>query len=127
MEFAVSTGSLAQQRAGCIVVGVYEGGKLSPSALEVDTVSGNAVSEALRRGDFDGELGTTLLLSCLRKAAAERVLLVGLGAEREFVETSYHVVLCAMAKTLCTTGAEEAVLCLSELPVNGRDDAWKIE
>jgi len=32
-----------------------------------------------------------------------------------------------VAKTLPTTGAEEAVLCLSELPVNGRDDAWKIE
>ena len=36
MEFVVNGGSLAKQRTGCIVAGVYEGGKLSPSALELD-------------------------------------------------------------------------------------------
>jgi leucyl aminopeptidase len=127
MEFVVNTESLAQRRTGCVVVGVYEGGKLSPSALEVDTASGHALSEALRRGDVDGELGATLLLTCVPKAAAERVLLVGLGAEQEFVETSYHTALCAATRKLRTIGAREATLCLNELPVNGRDGAWKIE
>jgi leucyl aminopeptidase len=127
MEFVVKGGSLEKQRAGCIVVGVYEGGKLSPSATELDTASGRALNEALSRGDFDGELGTTLLLSRIPEAASERVLLVGLGPEREFVESSYHTALCAATRTLRTTGAAEATLCLTELAVNGRDGAWKIE
>src|SRR5438067_10260946 len=95
MEFVLKGGSLEKQRTGCIVVGVYEGGQLSPSAMELDTASGHAVNEALSRGDLDGELGTTLLLTSIPKMASERVLLVGLGPEREFVESSYHTALCA--------------------------------
>ena len=104
MEFVVTAGSLEKQRTGCIVVGVYEGGKLSPSAMELDTVSGHALNEALSRGDLDGELGTTLLLTRMAEAAFERVLLVGLGPEREFVESSYHTALGAATRTLFTTG-----------------------
>ena len=127
MEFVVNGGSLDQQRTGCIVVGVYEGGKLSPSAVALDSASGHALDQVVRRGDLEGELGTTLLLTSIPNVAAERVLLVGLGPEQEFVESSYHAALCAATKTLRTTGAAEAMLCLDELRVNGRDGIWKIE
>ena len=127
MEFAISSESLEKQRTGCVVVGVYEGGKLSSSAMELDSVSGHVLNDALRRGDLDGELGSTLLLPSVPKAAAERVLLVGLGPEREFVESTYHAALSAATRTLRTTGAPDAMLCLNALAVNGRDGAWKIE
>src|SRR4051812_37950392 len=105
MEFVVNEERLEKQRAGCIVVGVYEGGKLSPAAVGLDTISGRALSEALKRGDIEGELGTVLLLSKIPNVAAERVLLVGLGSEPEFVESSYHVALGAVTRILRTTGA----------------------
>jgi leucyl aminopeptidase len=127
MEFIVNGGSLEKQRTGCMVVGVYEGGKLSPSAMELDAASGHALNEVLSRGDLEGELGTTLLLTRIPNAASERVLLVGLGPEREFIESSYHAALCAAARTLRSTGATEATLCVTELAVNGRDGAWKME
>ena len=72
MDFIVKGGNLQKQRTGCIVVGVYEGGKLSPSAMELDIASGHAVNEALNRGDLEGELGTVLLLSGIPNVAAER-------------------------------------------------------
>jgi len=127
MEFAVKSDSLEKQRTGCVVVGVYEDGKLSSAGMALDTASGHALDAALSRGDLDGELGTTLLLTGIPNAACERVLLVGLGPEREFVESSYHTALCAATRTLRTTGATEATLCLNTVPVNGRHDAWKIE
>jgi len=127
MEFVVNDGRIEKQRTDCIVVGVYEGGKLSSSALELDAALGHALDEVVSCGDLDGELGTTLLLGRLPKAACERVLLVGLGPEREFAESSYHAALCAATKTLRTTSATEAMLCLNELPVNRRDGAWKLE
>ena len=126
MEFVVESGNLEKQRTGCIVVGVYEGGRLPPSAMEVDTASDHALSQALSRGDLEGELGTTLLLARIPNAVSERVLLVGLGPEREFVESSYHTALSAATRTVRTTGAADAMLFLHELPVNGRDSAWKI-
>jgi leucyl aminopeptidase len=118
MEFVLNGESLEKQRTGCIVVGVYEGGKLSPSAMALDSVSGHALNEALNRGDLEGELGTTLLLAGIPNAATERVLLVGLGPEQEFVESSYQTALGAATRTLSTTGAIEATLCLNELSVN---------
>ena len=76
MEFAVKGGSLDKHATGCIVVGVYESGKLSPSAKELDAASGHALNEALSRGDLEGELGTVLLLTRIPELATERVLLV---------------------------------------------------
>jgi leucyl aminopeptidase len=127
MEFSVRDGGLGKQRTGCMVVGVYEGRRLSPSAMELDAASGHAVNDVVRRGDLEGGLGTTLLLHNVANLATERVLLVGLGREGEFLETSYRTALSSAMKTLRTTGAAEATICLNELPVNGRDGAWKIE
>ena len=127
MEFSVAASSLETQRTGCVVVGVYEGRKLSPPAMALDAASGHALEDVLKRGDLEGELGTTLLLHDVPKAAPERVLLVGLGPEREFHESSYRTALSCAMKTLRTTGAAEATICLNELPVNRRDGAWKIE
>jgi leucyl aminopeptidase len=127
MEFRVGAGSLDKRRTGCIVAGVYEGRKLSPSAIRLDTASRHALDEVLGRGDLEGKLGATLLLHNVPKVAAERVLLVGLGREREFLECSYRTALSSAIKALRTTGAAEATICLNELPVKGRDGAWKIE
>lgn len=126
MEFVVTGGRIEQQRTGCVVVGVYAGGRLSPSAMKLDAASGHALGEALKRGDLEAELGATLLLARIPNAAAERALLVGLGPEREFVESSYHTALAAATRTLRTTGTADATLCLNELPVHGRDAAWKM-
>jgi leucyl aminopeptidase len=127
MEFSVTNGSLEKQRSGCIVAGVYEGRKLSPAAMELDRASGHALNDVLSSGDLDGELGTTLLLHNVPKVACERVLLVGLGPEREWRESSYRTALLAAMKALRTTGASEATICLGGLAVNGRDGAWMIE
>jgi leucyl aminopeptidase len=127
MEFRVKAGRPAKQRTGCIVVGVYQGRKLSPSGRALDDASGRALGDVLKRGDLDGELGTTLLLHGVANVAAERVLLVGLGRRREFREGSFRTALCAAITALRATGAAEATICLNELPLQGRDGAWKIE
>jgi leucyl aminopeptidase len=127
VEFSVTSGSLEQQRTGCVVVGVYAGRRLAPSALALDGASGHAVRDVVARGDLDGELETTLLLHNLPNVAAERVLLVGLGKEREFRESSYRKAVASATKALRGTGAAQATICLQELPVNGRGAGWKIE
>jgi len=127
MDFRLSSGDVAQQRTGCIVVGVYQGRQLSPTALELDIASGGAISGVINRGDLEDLLGATLLLHGLPNLTAERVLLVGLGCEHELVEKSYRTALHSAFKTLRTTGAAEATICLNELPLHHRDTGWKVE
>ena len=127
MEFSIKSGSPAKGRTGCVVAGVFDGRKLSPAAQAIDTASRKQVSALLKRGDLEGKLGQTLLLHNVRGVAAERVLLVGVGKERDLAETPYRTALAAAVKALRSTGAAEATVCLAELPVKKRDLAWKAE
>jgi leucyl aminopeptidase len=127
MEFSIKSGSAAKAKAGCVVVGVFEGRKLTPAAADLDKASGGYLSEILRRGDHDGRKGSTLLLQAVRKVAAERVLLVGLGKASEFAEGPYRAAATAAVKALRTTGTVDAALYLTDLPVKGKDIAWKAE
>jgi len=127
MDFSVCTGGLDRRGTGCIVVGVYEGRKLSPSARDLDLASGHAIDSVISRGDLEGTLGATVLLHDVPSVASERVLLVGMGCEQKFLESSYRKALSSAIATLRTTGAAEATICLGEVSVNRHDTAWKIE
>ena len=127
MEFSIKTGSPEKVRSGCVVAGVFEGRKLSDAAAELDRASGGFIASVLESGDLEGTLGKTLLLHKVRNLAADRVLLVGLGRERDFSEAAYRAAVVSAAKALKGTGATEAIFCLADLPLKKRDVAWKVE
>jgi leucyl aminopeptidase len=127
MEFSIKSGSPEKQRAGCVVVGVFEGRKLSAAAQEIDAVSGNFLAEVLKRGDLEAKVGATLLLHSVPKTLAERVLLVSLGREREFNEASYRAAMTGAIKALRNTGTAEALVCLTDLEMKRHDTGWKVE
>jgi leucyl aminopeptidase len=127
MEFSIKTGSPEKQRSGCVVVGVFEGRKLSAAAQAIDAASGQNLSEVLRRGDLEGALGKTLLLHNVPKVPADRVLLVGLGRERELNESAFRTALGAAAKALRSTGTSDATVCLTDIALKRRDTSWKVE
>jgi leucyl aminopeptidase len=127
MEFSIKSGAPQKLRAGCVVVGVFDGRRLSASAQDLDRSGRKRLSEVLKGGDLDGKLGSTLLLHKVPGISAERVLLVGLGRERDFNESAYRTALVATIKALRTTGTTEAVVCLPALDVKRRDTSWKVE
>src|ERR1700686_1088909 len=90
MEFTIKSGSPEKQRSACVVVGVFDNRKPSLSADLIDRASGGYISEIIRRGDMEGKLGSTLLLHNVRGTLADRVLLVGLGKERDFREREFR-------------------------------------
>ena len=127
MEFSIKSGSPEKQRTGCVVVGVFEGRKLSAAAQDIDAASRNYLGDVLRRGDLEGKVGATLLLHSVPQIAADRVLLVGLGRERDFNEPAYRAAMTGAIKALRTTGALEATICLTDIAVKRREIGWKVE
>ena len=125
MEFSTKRVSPEKRATPCIAVGVYAGHKLSASAETLDRAAHGALREVLRRGDMEGKLGATLLLYRVPGVAAERVLLVGLGAEAELHEGQYRDAVRAAVKCAQETGAGTATLCFAEIRVGRRDAAWK--
>jgi len=121
MHLLVKSGHPAKQRAGCVIVGVFDRRTLSEPAAALDQACDSALSSALRRGDLDGKAGQALVLHHVPKLVADRVLLVGLGRERDFDASAYRRACAAAARALRGTGAIDAVSYLTHLPVKGRD------
>lgn len=127
MEYIVKSGHPEKQRAGCLVAGIFENRKLSPTANEIESLSEAAISAHLKKGDNEGKLGQTLLLHSLPNILAERVLLLGCGKEGSLTETAFRDLIRKMMTALMLTGSTDAICSLSELPVeNNRDAYWKI-
>src|SRR4051812_23680428 len=127
MEFTIKSGSPEKQRSACVVVGVFDNRKLSLSAELIDRASNGYISEIIRRGDMEGKLGATLLLHNVRGTLADRVLLVGLGKERDFRDKEFRSAVKSTVKLLNETGSYEAVIYLTEEKVKRREVAWRVE
>ena len=126
MEYTVKSGDPEKQRSACVVIGLFEGRKLSTSGKRLDEAAQGALTTMLRRGDIDGKAGQTLLLQNPTGLLCERLLIVGCGKEKDLLEGRYRETCAKMANTLAGTGATEAVVYLPELEVKGRDMAWKL-
>lgn len=118
MEFSIKTGSSEKQHHDCVIVGVYESQQLSAAAEALDKLSAGYISTVLKRGDLDGKLEKTLILHDVPNVQSDRVLLVGLGKREEFSEKKYAKAVRASIKALSGSAATEAMIYLSELPVN---------
>src|SRR4030095_4303813 len=93
----------------------------------VDPAWNGSHSESIRRGEMEGKLGATLLLHNVRGTLADRVLLVGLGKERDFRDREFRTAVKAAVKLLNETGSYEAVIYLTEEKVKRREGAWRVE
>jgi len=126
VEFSTKCASPVQIKSACAVVGVFEPRKLSTAAAALDRAAKGYLSAIIRGGDMEGKAGTTLLLHHVPNVACDRVLLVGLGPEREFRDRNYREAIAAALRVLNSTGATEATLHLTELAVPRRDGRWRI-
>ena len=126
MEFSIKSGSPEKQRSACVVTGVFEKRKLTRAAEVLDKAALGHISDIIRRGDMEGKAGSTLHLHNVPGTLSERVLLVGLGKEKEFHEKEFAAAMRNSVKTLNETGAVEASIFLTEIPVRGRSIGWRV-
>ena len=127
MQYFVKSGNPEKQRVACVVVGVFDRRSPTEAAQTIDSMSAGAIACIMRRGDMDGKLGKTLVLHNLSGVFCDRVLLVGLGRERDFDEAAFRKAQTAAAKALTATGSIDAVSYLTHLPIKGHDYRWNVQ
>ena len=126
MEFSIKSGSPEKQRSACVVVGVFEPRKLTLPAELLDNASGHYIADIVRRGDMEGKAGSTLLLHNVPGTLCDRVLLIGLGKEKDFRDKEFCSAVRTTVKVLNETGAFDATLFLTEIAVKKRSIAWRV-
>ncbi|MGH8444217.1 MAG: M17 family peptidase N-terminal domain-containing protein, partial [Solimonas sp.] len=126
MEYFVKSGNPEKQRVACVIVGIFDRRSPTEAAETIDRASDGAIATVMRRGDMDGKLGSTLILHNVTGTFADRVMLVGLGKERNFDEAAFRKVHGAVARALRQTGAIDAVSYLTHLTIKNRDFQWNV-
>lgn len=125
MDYFIESLPLDKLQTDCLIVGLYENLKLTPSAVYVDECSQNLISRFIERGDSKGKIGEASLINWLPDTAFVRVLLVGLGKPEEMNGKNYRNALVAAIKCIRDSGLKSATCTLVEVDVKDRDTAWK--
>jgi leucyl aminopeptidase len=132
MEFAVKVGHPLKQKIGCIILPVYESGKISDQVKKLDSQLATQISALIKKGDIEGKMGQTLLFhpslyQSTQTEKFERILLVGCGKVKALTDSEYKDIILCATQALKKTSTAEAFSYLAELEVQTRDMAWKIK
>jgi leucyl aminopeptidase len=127
MDITLETASPEKLRTGVLVVGAFTDGPLPPSTRTIDEVLKGKLSALIKRGDLEAKAGASLLLYDPPGAAAERVLLVSLGARDQFGDKAFRDALGSAAKALAVGASKDAAVTLADVELPGRSLAWRLE
>ena len=126
MEYSVKSGLPQKQRTPCLVLGVFDAKRQPESTQAFNKATNNSISNILRRGDFNGKLGDSLILYDVQEAACERILLIGCGKEKNLDFTQFQKIIDACANQLKSVNTPECVCYLSLLPVKSATPYQKV-
>ena len=120
MKYTIKTGDFANIPTGCLVLGVYAGGKFTSTAVAVDRSTNGLLKRLTRQGDIDGASCKTFLIPFDDSMPAQRLLVVGLGDEKQLDAHEFSNILLTAGKSLQSTGSATAAITLAEAKVKGR-------
>jgi leucyl aminopeptidase len=121
MDFSVKSGTISKLTSSCVVVAIFEGRRLGPSARLLDQQADGYLSALVKRGDIQGEIGQSLLVHDVPGTACERILLLGCGKEREISRSRFQRILQTMTTVLLDAQIRDALFTLTEVNIRGLD------
>ncbi|HLF58634.1 MAG TPA: leucyl aminopeptidase [Alphaproteobacteria bacterium] len=83
---------LSMPRSGALVVGVFEGNKLTPAAQALDKHTRTAISRAIASSRFRGKVGDALSVLSPAATSLSRIVLVGMGDPAKLDELKMQTV-----------------------------------
>jgi leucyl aminopeptidase len=79
MEYFTTTSKAPRRAVDCVIVGVYERGKLGVGAADIDAAGKGYLKELIRSGDIPNAPGRCVVLTGVPGVRAKRVAVAGLG------------------------------------------------
>ncbi|TQV80670.1 leucyl aminopeptidase [Denitrobaculum tricleocarpae] len=111
----ISFAAPALPKSAAIVTGVMKGGKLSPTAAQLDKSTGGAVSKAIKANAYSGKKGEMLEVLAPANIANSRILLAGLGDPAEMTDRDLENLGGSIYKHLVSVGEKEAAVIIDSV------------
>ena len=127
MEFSIRQAPADRVRSACVIVGIYEGGAMSPAAKLVDLAASGHLAKLVRAGDVKARSGACTLLHGLAGVTAERVLVVGLGKDGDLTLKGFRDAVASAVRATAASAAKEAMLFAAEWNVPACSTAERIQ
>ncbi len=111
----ISFGEIALPKSGAVVVGVLEGGTLSPSAADLDKRTGGAVKRAIAASRFTGKKDELLAVLAPANLGLSRIVLAGLGKAGDIDTARVQSIGGNLTAHLNGAGEKEATVLVDEI------------
>jgi leucyl aminopeptidase len=119
MQFYSTTSGASRRAGSCVIVGVYEKGKLGVGAADIDAASKGIIRKRIKLGDISGVAGSSIMLTDVAGARAKRILVVGLGKKGSFDTSAYRRANVVVAGKIKGSKIDDAVSYLTLEDVAG--------
>ena len=100
MEYFTSTSNVSRYATDCVIVGVYEKGKLGNGDTDIDAASNGALRKHIRSGDISPQVGRCTVLTDVAGVRATRVAVVGLGKSGSLGVAQFRQAVAAAAQSI---------------------------
>ena len=121
MEYFTTTSNAARRAVDCVIVGVYERGKLSTGASDIDAASGGALRRLIKSSDISSQPGRCVVLTSVDGVRASRVAVVGLGKSSQLDGSKFARAVAAAARSIADSKCSQVLNTLTLESVSGAD------
>ncbi|GAB4171378.1 MAG: leucyl aminopeptidase [Wenzhouxiangellaceae bacterium] len=127
VTFKIAPEDWAGSGTGCVIIGAFASQPTSeqPWLSEIDRATDGLLQQLSEDGELPRSAGQTLLIHRPQGLKAQRLLITGLGKPGDFDAATYVRAARGAGQALRKSRATDAVCLLPQIPVNGRDPAWK--
>ena len=109
MEYFTTTSKASRRAVDCLIVGVYERGKLGGAATDIDAASKGELARLLKSGDISGSLGRSAVLRGVGGVKARRVVVVGLGKVSDFGQKQFRKAMASAIGAVTSTKSKQVL------------------
>jgi leucyl aminopeptidase len=118
MNYFTTTSNAARRAVDCVIVGVYERGKLAAGAAEIDAAAKGHLAQLFKSGDISDKPGRCVVLTGMPNVKAKRVAVVGLGKPSKLDTRAYRKAVAAAIAALDGSKTKSILNSLTLEPVS---------
>jgi leucyl aminopeptidase len=117
MKYFTTTSKASARAVDCVIVGIYNRGKLGVGAADVNAASKGLISKLIKSGDVSGDPGRVAVLNSVPGVKANRVAVVGLGKSGELDNKAFRKAVATAIKAISETKVKQILNSLTLEPV----------
>ncbi|MDR2215430.1 MAG: leucyl aminopeptidase [Nevskiaceae bacterium] len=124
IEFDAPDRKLAATRADTLLIGLFDDAASSGYAREADALGKGQLKALRARGDLSAKLGEVTLLPDPAGLKAQRLVVVGLGPQKEYGRRQFSKALSAALGAIAKTGVKRLAVALERPPAAQLSDYY---